>query len=241
MKYLIIRILRHKSNTNSVIKRLAKNFLKEHPELFTEDSDYEVKDDENTDDEDDYNGVIFVSESGVKNASLNGDKNEETTEETKEETTKETQEEIKEEIKEMQEEIEETKEEIKEIHEEIGDDDDNKNDKNAHTPIWTFDKKQYEKLIDDIDKKFSSLSEEISKNKNDLIDGYIELRQNVKETNEKTNINDGSLKSRLENMEGKLEMLHGKQMEEINKPRYYAQKPKTKEDYLRKFLSSKTR
>ena len=98
-------------------------------------------------------------------------------------------------------------------------------------PSKTMDKE----ILELIEKKFNDFKEDSEKKFNDMLDGYIELRNSIKE---KKHIDNSGIKNRIDNIEGKLEMLHGKQMEDVGKPeRNRFVKPKTKEDYLKKFLS----
>ena len=227
IKYLINRILNHKSSKNAIIKRIGRKFVRDHPEIFdhTED-DYEQN--ENTDDEDDFKGIVFVSQNDTE-------KHEENTEEKHDKNDVEITE-VKEQLNEVVEEIEEVREQIDEVIEEI------KPDKDDHIPTQENNgtKKILDiinKMKDTIDEKFKDLTENTEKKFNDMLDGYIDLRNNIKE---KKHLDPSGVKNRLDNIEGKLEMLHGKQMEDVNKSEKNKHfKPRTKEEYLRKFLSRK--
>ena len=84
------------------------------------------------------------------------------------------------------------------------------------------------KHIEDFHKKIEELKDDINKKFEDMIDSHMDLRKSIEE---KRNISHHDAKARIENMEGKIEMLYGKQMEESNKPKkQYIQRPLTKED-----------
>ena len=91
IKYLLDRVLKHKSDKNSRVKRLGRKCVKDHPEIF-DHSSYEDEQNERTDDEDDFNGVVFVqnipentTENVSENSVENDDKNNTEIEELKEE------------------------------------------------------------------------------------------------------------------------------------------------------------
>ena len=101
-------------------------------------------------------------------------------------------------VKDVSEKLDEIKQDVKDI--ELSKDHPDK----VH--IEEFNSKM-EKLRDDIDKKFS-----------DMIDFHLELKRSI---DEKRHINDKDAVSRLSNLEDKLEMLYGKQMETQTKPNQY--------------------
>ena len=83
-----------------------------------------------------------------------------------------------------------------------------------------------EKLRDDIDKKFG-----------DMIDSHLELKRSI---DEKRHINDRDAVSRLSNLEDKLEMLYGKQMETEIKPKSILKNSSnSKSDVMNKYISFK--
>ena len=82
-----------------------------------------------------------------------------------------------------------------------------------------------EKLKEDIDKKFS-----------DMIDSHLELKRSI---DEKRHINDKDAVSRLSNLEDKLEMLYGKEMEVKTKPKPILKNSNSKSDVMNKYISFK--
>ena len=94
------------------------------------------------------------------------------------------------------------------------------------------------KHIQEFNSKIEELKEDIHKKFNDMIDAHMDLKKSI---DEKRNISNKDAKSRIENMEGKIEMLYGKQMEESLNPkkRKYVPKIKSKEDILREYLGQK--
>ena len=86
---------------------------------------------------------------------------------------------------------------------------------------------------DELNAKLEELREDICKKFNDMIDSHLDLRKMIEE---KRHISNQDAKSRLENMEGKIEMLYGKQMEEEPKKKQYIPKVKSKEDILKEYL-----
>ena len=83
-----------------------------------------------------------------------------------------------------------------------------------------------EKLKDDIDKKFG-----------DMIDSHLELKRSI---DEKRHINDRDAVSRLSNLEDKLEMLYGKQMESETKPKSILKNSSnSKSDMMNRYISFK--
>ena len=77
-----------------------------------------------------------------------------------------------------------------------------------------------EKLKDDINKKFEY-----------MIDSHLELKRSI---DEKRNISDADAKARIENIEGKIEMLYGQQM----KPKSH-RPPTSKSDIMNRFINFK--
>ena len=82
-----------------------------------------------------------------------------------------------------------------------------------------------EKLKDDIDKKFS-----------DMIDSHLELKRSI---DEKRHINDKDAVSRLSNLEDKLEMLYGREMEVKTKPKSILKNSNSKSDVMNKYINFK--
>ena len=120
--------------------------------------------------------------------------------------------------KDVSEKLDEIKEDIKEI--ELSKDHPDK----MH--IEEFNSK-IEKLRDDIDKKFG-----------DMIDSHLELKRSI---DEKRHINDRDAVSRLSNLEDKLEMLYGKQMETETKPKSILKNSSnSKNDVMNKYIAMKT-
>ena len=93
------------------------------------------------------------------------------------------------------------------------------------------------KHIEEFHKKIEELKDDINKKFEDMIDSHMDLRKSIEE---KRNISHHDAKARIENMEGKIEMLYGKQMEEGTKPKkQYNHTPLTKEDVMNKFINIK--
>ena len=121
--------------------------------------------------------------------------------------------------------VENTIEKIEEIKQDV-----EKIEELQHTPK--------DKHLKDFNDKIEELKEDIHKKFNDMIDAHIDLKKSIEE---KRNISNSDAKSRIENMEGKIEMLYGKQMEESMKHKKptYTPKIKTKDDILRQYISNK--
>ena len=94
------------------------------------------------------------------------------------------------------------------------------------------------KHIEEFHKKIEELKDDINKKFEDMIDSHMDLRKSIEE---KRNISHHDAKARIENMEGKIEMLYGKQMEENikHKKQYIPPRPITKEDVLNSFVNKK--
>ena len=80
-----------------------------------------------------------------------------------------------------------------------------------------------EKLKNDIDKKFEG-----------MIDSHLELKRSI---DGKRNINDHDAKARIENIEGKIEMLYGQQMKE--KPKHNPRPTNSKTDIMNRYINYK--
>ena len=93
--------------------------------------------------------------------------------------------------------------------------------------------------IEEFNNRISELRGDIEKKFNDMIDSHLDLKKSIEE---KRNISDKDAKSRIDNMEGKIEMLYGKQMEEETKPKKkgrYVPEKKSKEDLMREYISKR--
>ena len=91
--------------------------------------------------------------------------------------------------------------------------------------------------IEEFNNRISELRGDIEKKFNDMIDSHLDLKKSIEE---KRNISDKDAKSRIDNMEGKIEMLYGKQMEEENKPKKkekYVPEVKSKEDLMKEYIA----
>ena len=161
------------------IKNIAQEFVKDHHELFPDNT----SNDENVSKNDDEN----VS----KNLSKNDDEN-------------------------LVEKIEEIKHEV-ELIEEIKDEHPN------YKHIEEFNSR-IEKLKEDINRKFE-----------DMIDSHLDLKRTI---DEKRNICDHDAKARIENLEGKIEMLYGQQMSNETKPKPQ-RSSNNKSDIMNKYISFK--
>ena len=91
------------------------------------------------------------------------------------------------------------------------------------------------KHIEEFNSKIEKLKEDINKKFEDMIDSHLDLKRTVEE---KRNINDHDAKARIENLEGKIEMLYGQQMEDKPKRQSHI-KPNSKSDIMNKYISIK--
>ena len=107
----------------------------------------------------------------------------------------------------------------------------NHDENHDEKPVENHVEKPVEKH-DHLNAKLEELKEDITKKFNDMIDAHLDLRKMIEE---KRNISNQDAKSRLENMEGKIEMLYGKQMSEPKKQKSVS-KNKSKEDVLKDYL-----
>ena len=160
---------------------------------------------------------LFSSENVIKNSEKNCEKNcEKNSEENHVENRVENHVENHDD-KDVSEKLEEIKQDVKEI--ELSKEHPDK----MH--IEEFNSK-IEKLKDDIDKKFG-----------DMIDSHLELKRSI---DEKRHINDRDAVSRLSNLEDKLEMLYGKQMEAETKPKSILKNSSnSKSDMMNRYISFK--
>ena len=218
--FIVKRILNHKSKFETsqadlMLKKIAEGFVKDHHELFP---DYEIQD-ENTDDEYDENNIPKIySIKKEENMSENSEEN--LTKNSVENVTKNSEENVTKNVAENTiEKIEEIKQDVKEIEQ-----------------LKEHPDKRH---IEEFNAKISELKDDINRKFNDMIDSHIDLKKSIEE---KRNISDRDAKSRIENMEGKMEMLYGKQMEELNKPKKkekYVPIIKSKDDIMREYISKK--
>ena len=160
---------------------------------------------------------LFLSKNVIENRDENSEENrDENSEENRDENSDENRDENRNE-KDVSEKLDEIKQDVKEI-EQLKDHPDK-----VH--IEEFNSKM-ERLRDDIDKKFS-----------DMIDSHLELKRSI---DEKRHINDKDAVSRLSNLEDKLEMLYGKQMETETKPKpILKNSTSSKTDIMNKYISFK--
>ena len=88
------------------------------------------------------------------------------------------------------------------------------------------------KHIEEFNSRIEKLKEDINKKFEDMIDSHLELKRSI---DEKRNINDSDAKARIENIEGKIEMLYGQQM----KPKYQQRPSNSKSDIMNRFINFK--
>ena len=150
--------------------------MKNHPEIFG-DSLEDVEENERTDDENDFQGQVFVThiptqvenhvekhdENEVKNHQENDDENA-----------------IEDKLEDVLDKVEDVESQIEDVVEEL------KSPSNNNKEI-----------LDLIDQKFSQLQEETEKKYNDMLDGYMELRNSIKE---RKHIDNTGIKSRIDNI-----------------------------------------
>ena len=187
---IVKQILDYETNDekDELIKNIAKEFVKDHHELFTNST---KNDNEINDENDDEN----VSKNDDENVSKNDEENHVE--------------------KQVEEKLDEIKQDFKDI-EQLKDHPDKKH-------------------IEEFNSKIEILKEEINKKFEDMIDSHLDLKRSI---DEKRNINDRDAKARIENLEDKLEMLYGKQLEENTKQK--PQKPSnSKSDVMNKYISFK--
>ena len=89
------------------------------------------------------------------------------------------------------------------------------------------------KHIEEFNSKIEKLKEDINRKFEDMIDSHLDLKKSIEE---KRNISDHDAKARIENIEGKIEMLYGQQMEEKPKTKRYQN---NKDDSMSKFINFK--
>ena len=85
------------------------------------------------------------------------------------------------------------------------------------------------KHIEEFNSRIEKLKDDINKKFEDMIDSHLELKRSI---DEKRNINDSDAKARIENIEGKIEMLYGQQM----KPQRHSN---SKSDVMNRFINFK--
>ena len=222
--FIVKRIINHKgkfglSKSDETLKNLAEGFVSDHDELFQGD----WRKDEETDDEYEDNKPILTTEN--KNILPIENKEEMPEQNTQQNVSENTQENASKNVSENHvqnvgqnaiEKLDEIKEDVKQI-EQLKEHPDKRHIEEFNTRLG--------ELRTDIEKKF-----------NDMIDSHLDLKKSIEE---KRNINDHDAKSRIENMEGKIEMLYGKQMEEQTKPKknkVYKPEKKSKEDIMREYI-----
>ena len=89
------------------------------------------------------------------------------------------------------------------------------------------------KHIEEFNSRIEKLKDDINKKFEDMIDSHLELKRSI---DEKRNISDADAKARIENIEGKIEMLYGQQM----KPKSHQQRPaNSKSDIMNRFINFK--
>ena len=217
--FVITRILKHKieepTKIDLQIKKIARGFVEDHHELFPENIEDNTEDLEHAYEGDTPKYIINSNNKNmsenVKNRVENDDKNYDENRVENDDKNINTTETI--------EKIEEIKQDVEKI-EEI---------QKEHPNF---------KHIEEFHNKIEELKEDIHKKFNDMIDAHMDLKKSIEE---KRNISNHDAKSRIENMEGKIEMLYGKQMEESTKQKkqHYVTKPKTKEDMLQHYINKK--
>ena len=182
---IVNNILDHASEDEKdvKIKNVAMEFVKDHHELFGENTS------------DDQNMSENMTKNDVKNDVKNDDENR---------------------VENYVEKLDEIKHEV-ELIEEIKD----------HHPNF--------KHIEEFNSRIEKLKEDIDKKFEDMIDSHLDLKKSI---DEKRNISDHDAKARIENLEGKIEMLYGKQMEEPNKPKSIRH-TNTKDETMSKYISFK--
>ena len=89
------------------------------------------------------------------------------------------------------------------------------------------------KHIEEFNSKIEKLKEDINKKFEDMIDSHLDLKKSIEE---KRSISDHDAKARIENIEGKIEMLYGQQMNNETKPKKYGN---SKDDSMSKFINFK--
>ena len=87
------------------------------------------------------------------------------------------------------------------------------------------------KHIEEFNSRIEKLKDDINKKFEDMIDSHLELKKSI---DEKRNINDSDAKARIENIEGKIEMLYGQQMKP--KPQRHSN---SKSDVMNRFINFK--
>ena len=217
--FLVKRILNHKSKFETsqpdlMLKKIAEGFVKEHHDLF---EDFERKD-ENTDDEYEENLPKIISLKKEEDMNTNVSKNdvENVSKNDVENVSKNDVENVS---KNTIEKLDEIKQDVKDIEQ--------------------LKEHPDKKHIEEFNARIAELKDDISRKFNDMIDSHMDLKKSIEE---KRNINDKDAKARIDNMEGKIEMLYGQQMEEKLKPKKekkYQPAVKSKEDIMREFISKK--
>ena len=211
--FLIKRILKHKSKFETSKPDIL---LKKIAEGFAKDhhelfTDFE-EGDENTDDEYDGSKPKIYSNKKEDMTSKDIENNDQNVSENNEENT------ISNAALNTMEKIEEIKQDVKEIEQ--------------------LKEHPDKKHIEEFNAKIQDLKEDIHKKFNDMIDAHMDLKKSIEE---KRHLSNTDAKTRLENMEGKIEMLYGKQMDESmkSKKQHQRQHSLTKNDILKIYLQKK--
>ena len=88
------------------------------------------------------------------------------------------------------------------------------------------------KHIEEFNSRIEKLKDDINKKFEDMIDSHLELKRSI---DEKRSINDSDAKARIENIEGKIEMLYGQQ----TKPKNIERHSNSKSDVMNRFINFK--
>ena len=219
--FVITRILKHDTKDPTKIdlqiRKISRGFVMDHHQLFpggVEDGGEELEDAYDGDTPK-YKNLDIKKETMSENVSENDVKNHVKNDDENVPATPASKD-----VSETIEKIEEIKHDVEKIEE------------LQHAPP--------NKHIEEFNTKIEELKEDIHKKFNDLVDSHLNLKKSIEE---KRNISNHDAKSRIENMEGKIEMLYGKQMEEATKAKkqqqYMPPKKLTKEDMLQKYISKK--
>ena len=223
--FVLTRILKHNTKEptkiDMQIKQIARGFVIDHHELFPEGVEDGGEELEDAYDGDTPKYINSTNKNMSENDVKSGDKNMSEKRVEKHDSNaggKPLENDIPEPVSNTVEKIEEIKKDVEQI-EEI---------QKEHPNF---------KHIEAFHSKIEELKEDIHKKFNDMIDAHMDLKKSIEE---KRNISNHDAKSRIENMEGKIEMLYGKQMEESTKhPKQSTSRPKTKTDMLHLYVNKK--
>ena len=212
------------SMVDNKLKRVAFFFKKENQELFSNTGDKSLQNSEkNSEKNRVQNSEINVEESNAGDKSLKlSPENEDIVMLEENQPENETNDKIEDTMSnagaKALEKIEEIKQDVKEIEQ--------------------LKEHPDKKHIEEFNAKLSELRENIERKFNDMIDSHMDLKKSI---DEKRIINNNDAKSRIENLEAKIEMLYGNQMGEAMKPKKqpYTPKVKSKDDVIREYLGKK--